>query len=824
MAEIASAYVSLLPSAKGFGSKLNSEVGGSVRSSGTSLGRTFGKLFALSAGVIAAAGVGRFLKGSIDEAREAQKVGAQTNAVLKSTAGVAGLTADQVGKMATRLSGFTGIDDEAIQSGENLLLTFTNVRNEVGGKFVGVFDQATQAAVDMGVALGTDTKTAALQLGKALNDPAKGYSRLQRSGVSFTDTQIEQIKNFQKTGQVAKAQGIILGEVTKEFGGSAAAQATAGDKARVAFDNIKESVGTALLPALDSAERAFTNRVAPAIQNVLSGSSRLTPAFKLLRRVIGATLSFIGGLISRIDFRGIFAAAQAAVIAALPAFKRFGAQLKVSLANVLEALRPVISEMSDALKGLLPTVVRLASGFAGSLGPALVAVTGFLKEHKTLVGAVVTAVVAMVAAYKVYKLAVVAATAVQAVLNAVLSANPIGVIVLALVGLAAALVYAYKHSETFRNIVDGAFKGIQKVVSAVIGFVVPFVKKHWQLLVGIIGGPLAIIVVQVIKHFGTIKKVVGAAASFVIDSAKKYAEFVSAVIGFFKNLVTGVKEKITSVVNKVKEIPGKIVKGVGDLGRVLYNAGKAVIDGLIRGITAKFGALKDKLGQVGSFIKNHKGPPAKDRVMLVPAGQMIMDGLIAGIASREGALDTALGKVGDRIKKKTKEQVAKLRDSLSSARSDFASLVEPIASNFTQGLFDFDTAGAFTANLATVKGTLTALIGNFKKLIGEGLSPGFLYQLFQSGGPGLINSLAALDKKSAQDAGSLFGDVTSLSDQLGTLVAGSTDKGAALENQTQRLERKLDHLIKSGNDNARMLAESLTQPAKRARRRAVLAA
>ena len=172
-------------------------------------------------------------------------------------------------------------------------------------------------------------------------------------------------------------------------------------------------------------------------------------------------------------------------------------------------------------------------------------------------------------------------------------------------------------------------------------------------------------------------------------------------------------------------------------------------------------------------------------------GVNVVEGFARGIEDTAHRAGEAVDKVGKEIK----EKVGRLRDSLAAARSEFASLVEPIASNFTQGLFDFDTAGAFTANLNTVKGTLSTLIANFKELIANGLSPGFLYRLFAEGGPALINSLAGLDKAGQVEAGSLFGQVTALGDELGGMVAGATDKGAALENQTVRLERKLDHLI-----------------------------
>src|SRR5207237_7672973 len=129
----------------------------------------------------------------------------------------------------------------------NLLMTFTGLRNEVG-KGNDVFNQATQIATDMGAALGTEPKAAAIQLGKALNDPIKGVSALSRVGVSFTSQQKDQIKTLVKSGDTLGAQKIILGELNKEFGGAAAASATSGEKMSVAFGNFKEQIGTALLP------------------------------------------------------------------------------------------------------------------------------------------------------------------------------------------------------------------------------------------------------------------------------------------------------------------------------------------------------------------------------------------------------------------------------------------------------------------------------------------------------------------------------------------------------------------------------------------------
>lgn len=208
---------------------------------------------------------GQFLGDSITEARESEKVGKTTAAIIKSTGGAAKVSAAQVGDLAEAISVKAGVDDEAIQTGANLLLTFKNVRNEAG-EGSKVFDRATQAAVDLSSAGFGSVDGAAKMLGKALNDPLKGISALSRAGVTFTEQQKEQIKALMETGDVLGAQKIILGEVESQVGGVAAANATMGEKVRVAWDNFKESVGVKLLPVLDKLGAWFIEKGIPTLE------------------------------------------------------------------------------------------------------------------------------------------------------------------------------------------------------------------------------------------------------------------------------------------------------------------------------------------------------------------------------------------------------------------------------------------------------------------------------------------------------------------------------------------------------------------------------
>jgi hypothetical protein len=188
-----------------------------------------------------------------------ERLNAQTDAVIKSTGSAANVTRQQIEDAAEAAESATTIQRESVQEAQNMLLTFTNVRNEVG-EGNDIFTQATDAVLDMSVALGTDAKGAAIQLGKALNDPIKGVTALTRVGVTFTDQQRDQIAAMVASNDLLGAQGIILAELNKEFGGSAEAFAgtTAGKVQRFQNDigNMFESVVVGIVDMADEATAA----------------------------------------------------------------------------------------------------------------------------------------------------------------------------------------------------------------------------------------------------------------------------------------------------------------------------------------------------------------------------------------------------------------------------------------------------------------------------------------------------------------------------------------------------------------------------------------
>lgn len=262
---------------------------------GTSL-----KSIATIAGVaLGAAGLTKFLKDCVNSAAESEAAMAQTEAVIKSTGGAAGVTADQVAELAKQLQNETAFSDEAVQGAENLLLTFTNIKNDI-------FPQATKVVLDMSQALGQDLKSSSVQLGKALQNPIDGISALQRVGVQFTDSQKKVIESLVNTNRGAEAQKMILEELNREFGGSASAYATtyAGKIAQLKnkFDDLMEGIGGALIPVINYLIDSFGSLEGAGsalvwiFKVIASAINGVILVIQLLGNAIGSVVNAIVGL------------------------------------------------------------------------------------------------------------------------------------------------------------------------------------------------------------------------------------------------------------------------------------------------------------------------------------------------------------------------------------------------------------------------------------------------------------------------------------------------------------------------------------------------
>jgi hypothetical protein len=185
---------------------------------------------------------------------------------------------------------------------------------------------------------------------------------------------------------------------------------------------------------------------------------------------------------------------------------------------------------------VLPILAKLANKLADVLGwmqrnqkatRAIIVALGALAA----VLVTVMVVTKVIAALKALRTAMVA-------VNVALAANPIGIVVIALAALGVALVVAYKKSETFRKIVDGAWQvvktGATSAANAIKGVVVP-------------------------------------AFNAIVTAANKIVSAVKSVISAF-NAAKGAVGKVAGFLNPFGDGPGKAPGGIG-AGGVLPSGG-----------------------------------------------------------------------------------------------------------------------------------------------------------------------------------------------------------------------------------------------------------
>lgn len=189
--------------------------------------------------------IGRF----VNALKEQQQAERAVESVIRSTGNAAGVTTKEIARMASEFQSLSNYGDEAIMSGQKLLLTFTNIKGDT-------FRAATKAMLDMSAVMGQDLTQTATMLGKALQDPIKGVTALRRVGVMLSESQKEQIKNFMAVGDVAKAQAVILKEVETEFGNAAQNLIEPTEQFKNKLGDVEEELGTFFKPAVDAAANA----------------------------------------------------------------------------------------------------------------------------------------------------------------------------------------------------------------------------------------------------------------------------------------------------------------------------------------------------------------------------------------------------------------------------------------------------------------------------------------------------------------------------------------------------------------------------------------
>lgn len=473
------------------------ESGGSkVKKTMAGVGKAVAAGFAVGAAV-------SFGKAAVGAAEESAQATARLDNVFKQMGDTTGKASQAAQDYASELSAQTAIEDEAIMSAQAMLATFGKVSNETARQ-AGIFDRATAAAADLAAAGFGSLESNATQLGKALQDPVKGLAALARSGVTFSEAQKEQIKSLVESNRHLEAQQIVLGAIEGQVKGTAAATATESEKMKVAFGEVQESVGMALLP-------------------------------------------------------------------------------------VLQELAPVLAKVAK-----------------------------FIADNSRVIVPLVAVVGGLVAIIKV-------ATAVQIAWNFAMSANPIGLVVIAIGALVAAIVLLVKNWGTVTAAFNKGFAAIKSAALEVFGWI----KANWPLLLGILTGPFGLAVALIIKHWDRLA-----------DGARDAVNAIKSAVGTIADAIMGQVGRVSRAVERiVNAIKGPINAVLGAWNRISFSVPRFEIPSVT--------VLGKKIGG-GSFGGQSFGVPqipllAKGGVVSSPTLLVAGEGRGREIIAPEGLLRQIMG-------------------------------------------------------------------------------------------------------------------------------------------------------------------------------------
>lgn len=305
------------------------------------IGKASGLAFAAGATAIGLA-INAYQKAAIEDNK--------LRATLEATGGAAGLTFEQIKKMGDQLSILTGIEDETINASQSLLLSFNKIGKEA-------FPEALKSAADLSVLMGTDLKSATLQVGKALQDPVEGLSSLGRVGVKFSEDQKAVIQSLVESGRQAEAQAIILETLAGRVGGLAEGAAKGKEGINLltkTFGDFSEEIGSKFAPILNSAALILGNFFKTLADN----------------KTLVTTIAVVLGVGTALA--GLVTAAAAAGVGLLVLRTSMIALQAVNLSSYFLMVSGSFKTMASTILGLIPNLIRGVIAFGAAINTSLV--------------------------------------------------------------------------------------------------------------------------------------------------------------------------------------------------------------------------------------------------------------------------------------------------------------------------------------------------------------------------------------------------------------------------------------------------------------------
>lgn len=646
MAEIGSAFLSILPSAKGFGSKLEAETGGEVKKSGGKMGALVGA--GLKTGALAVAGgAGALIGASL--VKGFQRLNAIDQAKAKLTGlGNSAKTVDVI--MSNALASVKGTAfglDEAATVAASAVAAGIKPGQQLTGVLKTVADTATIAGASMsdtGAIFGSVAARGRLQGDDLMQLQSRGVPVLAFLAKHYKITAAAASKMV-SDGQVDFRN--FAAAMKEGLGGAALAS---GKTFSGAFANLKASLGriganllSGLFPLLKSGINGLTG--------ILSG---LEPVATKIGTAIGNGLGKVGPIISRVvaGIGGLFSSLRGnsdvtSAAGSIVGFaKSIGAQVVPVLAQVGRVITTQVLPFVKALAqgfitNVLPVFAKVYASVAGSLMPVFKSLANaFTTQILPALSNLLTTIKPYIPTF--LKVAGIIVSVLGFFLR--MGAAILGFVLPPLIKLAAILIGGLIRSF---GIVIAAIGGVLRFFGALgsaFGRAVGFAVRFGLGVVRAIQGGFQRMVTIARALLAALVAVVGNRIAAAIGAVRRVVEIAKIFSSAFGRARDAVAAGIGKVVGLAKSLPGRIRGAIGALGSALYHSGQELIDGLIRGITSKLAAVASKMKEVAAKVKGFlPGSPVKEGPLTSwnngGAGKRLMGMLADGIdAGSPGAV------------------------------------------------------------------------------------------------------------------------------------------------------------------------------------------